>query len=165
MGGSFFALIFCLTASVAMSAISGNVEKNGVGDFNQVIDSQTQKPIPQADITMPSKGYKTKTDSQGRFSLGAKIDAPTIMSVQKDGYKPFSLTVDSSSLSRPIVVGIEKESYPHLDKMNPIKTEEVGKKDRYVAVFYECDKNNIAYKELYEHFISISEQVINLGIN
>lgn len=106
--GGFFALMFCLTSSVATSAISGNVEKNGVGDFNQVIDSQTQKPISQADITMPSKGYKTKTDSQGRFSLGAKIDAPTIMSVQKDGYKPFSLTVDSSSLSRPIVVGIEK---------------------------------------------------------
>ena len=67
--------------------------------------------------------------------------------------------------SAKIIVGIEKERYPHLDKMNPIKIEEVGKKDRYVAVFYECDKNNIAYKELYEHFISISEQVINLGVN
>lgn len=64
-----------------------------------------------------------------------------------------------------IIVGIEKERYPHLDKMNPIKIEEVGKKDRYVAIFYECNKNNIDYKELYEHFISISEQVINLGVN
>ena len=48
--------------------------------------------------------------------------------------------------------------------MNPIKTEEIGKKDRYVAVFYECDKNNIDYEKLYEHFISVSEQVIDLGL-
>lgn len=74
--------------------------KNGVGDYNQVIDSRTQSPVSQADVSLPSKGYKTKTDNEGRFSLGAKIDAPTIMSVQKDGYKPFSLTVDGQSLSK-----------------------------------------------------------------
>ena len=105
-------LFFSLNTCVVQAAISGNVEKNGIGDFNQVIDSQTQKPVSQADIVLPSKAYKTKTDNQGRFSLGAKIDAPTIMSVQKDGYKPFSLTVDGSSLSKPIVVGIEKTN-PH----------------------------------------------------
>lgn len=66
--------------------------------------------------------------------------------------------------STKIIVGIEKERYPHLGKMNPIKIEEIGKKDRYVAIFYECDKNNIDYKELYEHFISVSEEVITLGL-
>lgn len=66
--------------------------------------------------------------------------------------------------SAKIIVGIEKERYPHLDKMNPIKIEELGKKGRYVAVFYECNKNNTDYKKLYEHFISVSEQVINLGL-
>lgn len=66
--------------------------------------------------------------------------------------------------SGKIVVGIEEDRYPHLDKMNPIKTEEIGKKDRYVAVFYECNKNNIDYEKLYEHFISVSEQVIDLGL-
>lgn len=114
---SVFCVIFCMLVLnfkglTAFCAISGNVEKNGVGDFNQVIDSQTQRPVSQADVSLPSKGYKTKTDNEGRFSLGAKIDAPTIMSVQKDGYKPFSLTVDGSSMSKPIVVGIEKTN-PH----------------------------------------------------
>ena len=108
----FWVFLFSLNFNVAQGAISGNVEKNGVGDFNQVIDSQTQRPVSQADIVLPSKGYKTKTDNQGRFSLGAKIDAPTIMSVEKDGYKPFSLTVDGLSLSKPIFVGIEKTN-PH----------------------------------------------------
>lgn len=104
--------IFSITTEISYSAISGNVEKNGMGDFNQVIDSQTQAPISQADISLPSKNFKTKTDNQGRFSLGAKINAPTIMSVQKDGYKPFSLTIDKESMSKPIVVGIEKTN-PH----------------------------------------------------
>ncbi len=104
--------ILTITTGTSYSAISGNVEKSGIGDFNQVIDSQTQTPISQADISLPSKNYKTKTDNEGRFSLGAKINAPTIMSVQKDGYKPFSLTIDEQSMSKPIVVGIEKTN-PH----------------------------------------------------
>lgn len=104
--------ILSITTGTSYSAISGNVEKSGIGDFNQVIDSQTQTPISQADISLPSKNYKTKTDNEGRFSLGAKINAPTIMSVQKDGYKPFSLTIDEQSMSKPIVVGIEKTN-PH----------------------------------------------------
>ena len=54
--------IFIITENIGYSAISGNVEKNGIGEFNQVIDSQTQAPISQADITLPSKNFKTKTD-------------------------------------------------------------------------------------------------------
>lgn len=102
-----------LSTTLCFAAVEGGVEKNGItGNFNQVIDSRTQSPIGSADVTLPSKGYKTKTDDEGKFSLGAKIDAPTIMSVQKEGYKPFSLTVDGQSLSKPIVIGIEKTN-PH----------------------------------------------------
>jgi hypothetical protein len=106
----FLISIFIISLSVfpVYGAISGNVEKSGVGDSHQVIDSKTGSSVGHADVTLPSKGYKTRTDDDGRFSLGVKVDAPTIMSVQKDGYKPFSLTVDDSSLAKPIVVGIEK---------------------------------------------------------
>lgn len=107
-----FVLINFSFGAKSYSAISGNVEKNGVGDYNQVVDSKNGRPIPSADVSLPSKGYQTKTDNQGRFSLGAKVDAPTIMSVQKDGYKPFSLTIDGNYASKPIVVGIEKTN-PH----------------------------------------------------
>ena len=107
------ALTLTLSTTICFAAINGNVEKNGIsGDYNQVIDSKTQTPIGQADVTLPSKGYKTQTDDQGRFSLGAKIDAPTIMSVEKEGYKPFSLTIDGQSASKPLVIGIEKTN-PH----------------------------------------------------
>ena len=106
-------LMFALSATICFAAINGNVEKSGIsGDYNQVIDSQTQAPISRADVTLPSRGYKTQTDSQGRFSLGAKINAPTIMSVEKEGYKPFSLTIDEQSSGKPLVIGIEKTN-PH----------------------------------------------------
>ena len=105
-------LFFSLNFLPVNSAINGNIEKNGIGEFNQIIDSHSQSPISNADVILPSKDFSTKTDNYGRFSLGAKIDAPTIMSVQKDGYKPFSLTIDESSLNKPLVVGIEKTN-PH----------------------------------------------------
>ena len=96
----------------SFATISGNVKKNGVGEYNQIIDAQTKAPISSADVSLPSNGYKTMTDSEGRFNLGAKINAPTIMSVQKEGYKPFSLTIDQDSTSKPLIIGIEKTN-PH----------------------------------------------------
>ena len=104
--------IFIITP-VFSTTINGNVEKSGYGDYNQVIDSQSGNPVGNADVTLPAKGYQTKTDENGKFNLdGKKITAPTIMSVDKDGYKPFSVTIDKKSLSKPIVIGIEKSS-PH----------------------------------------------------
>lgn len=106
----FIIALFLIITSVApvFSAINGNVEKNGYGDYNQVIDSRSGNPVGSARVALPAKGYHTTTDEKGKFELGAKISAPTIMSVEKDGYKPFSLTVDDETFSKPIVIGIEK---------------------------------------------------------
>lgn len=107
------AAFFGISTISCYAAVEGGVEKHGInGEVNQIIDSKTQKPVNSAEVSLPSKGYRTKTDESGRFSLGAKINAPTIMSVQKEGYKPFSLTIDENSLSKPLVIGIEKTN-PH----------------------------------------------------
>ena len=66
--------------------------------------------------------------------------------------------------SQKIVLGIEEARYPHLKKMEQIKTESIGKKDRNVAIFYECSKNSIDYKELYNKFMSVSNRVMELGL-
>jgi hypothetical protein len=63
-----------------------------------------------------------------------------------------------------VVLGIEESRYPHLKEMQPIKTEAIGKKDRYIAVFYECPKDAIDYAELYNQFIGVATQVIELGL-
>lgn len=62
-----------------------------------------------------------------------------------------------------IVLGIEEhKEYPYLKKMKPIKYEKIGNKKIDVAVFYETDKEHIEYAELYDRFITVSEEVMKL---
>ncbi len=107
--------ILCLTIAISMpafsEAINGGVEKRDLKQgSNQVIDSTTGYGIPEANVSLPAKKFSTTTDDEGRFQLGTKITAPTIMSVNKDGYRPFSLTLDSETTGKPLVVGIEKST-------------------------------------------------------
>ena len=101
----FCSLAFCMTAN---SAVTGGVQKNEeLKNFNQIIDSKTGKGIPQAKVSAPALKFKTITDNEGRFNLNANINAPTILSVQKDGYKPFSITINQNG-DKPLIIGIEK---------------------------------------------------------
>lgn len=78
---------------------------------NKIIDSATNTPIGNAQITIPKYNYSTYTDSNGNFDLG-NINDTTIMSVKKDGYRPFSLTINNNTLSAaaPLILGIEKSN-------------------------------------------------------
>jgi len=90
------------------AAVTGGVQKNEeLKNFSQIIDSKTGKGIPQAKVSAPALKFVTITDNEGRFELNAKIKAPTILSVQKDGYKPFSLTINETGKT-PLIIGIEK---------------------------------------------------------
>lgn len=110
----FIALIIILMVNLpAFSSIfQGGVEKAGILGSNKVVDSTTNAPISGAKISLPQENYKTYTDSDGNFSLDTNIDGQTVMSVEKAGYKPYSMTVDKNSTSHPIIMGIEK-STPH----------------------------------------------------
>lgn len=88
--------------------ISGTVKKDEVTAQNQVIDAYTGAPITGAAVSIPSKGYKTYTNSNGGFELGTNIDKKSILSVQKDGYRPFSITIDETSTKNPLKLGIEQ---------------------------------------------------------
>lgn len=106
-----FILIFLLFVCVGSSfaAITGGVEKKDrVESYNKVIDSKTKAPVSNAKIRIPKLEYKTKSDSEGRFYLDAQINGPSVMSVEKEGYRPFSLTIDQNTNSKPILLGIEK---------------------------------------------------------
>jgi len=90
--------------------VQGGVEKEMVVKSNKVIDSQTNQPISGAKVSLPQENFSTYTDSKGGFALDSKIDSQTVMSVEKPGYKPFSVTIDQKSASRAIVLGIEKST-------------------------------------------------------
>lgn len=103
-------ILLCFALPAYSDAINGGVEKRDLRGTNQVVDSTSGSGIPYAQVTMPSKRFKTITDEEGRFDLKTNISAPTIMSIRKDGYRPYSLTISDQSASKPIVVGIEKST-------------------------------------------------------
>lgn len=87
--------------------ITGEVSKQRRSDVNQIYDAQTNVPIEGVIIKIPAQNFKTRTQKDGTFKLGTRINTPTIMAVEKDGYKPFSMTLKETGTS-PIQVGIEK---------------------------------------------------------
>ena len=103
-------LIVLFFALPAMSkTISGEIKRETPRDKNIIYDVINNSPVAGATVKLPSKHYSTITDKDGTFQLGTHIDAPTIMSVEKDGYKPYSISL-SSLENNPISIGIEKTS-------------------------------------------------------
>lgn len=99
--------------SVNLSAIAepltGGVTEIGRG--NRVVDAKTNAPISGAQIEIPQQGFRTYSDEEGNFSLNKiKIPDDTILSVQKEGYRPFSITINQNIASKPMVLGIQKSA-------------------------------------------------------
>jgi len=90
------------------TTFTGGVTKVGQEESNRVIDSTTKQGISTAKISMPQKNFHTYTDANGNFQLPViKIDKPTILNVEKEGYRPFSLTINNgSSLQKPLKIEI-----------------------------------------------------------
>lgn len=104
---SIFSLVILFFGQAACSEpLTGGVTEIGRG--NKVLDAKTNAPIEGALITIPQLNYKTKTDQDGVFSLNATVNGDTIMSIQKEGYRPFSITIDKNSVSKPLIIGIQK---------------------------------------------------------
>ncbi len=102
--------IFIPLHANAASTFEGGVSAQGLGSSSRIIDKNTGQGIGGAQITLPKERYSTKTDADGFFELDTYIDGTSIMSIQKENYKPFSMTVSEKTLSAPIVIGIEKSS-------------------------------------------------------
>jgi len=92
------------------TTFTGGVSKVGEIESNQVVDSNTKQGIEFAKISIPQKNYRTYTDGNGNFELPKiQITQPTILNVEKDGYRPFSLTINNNdSLNNPMKIEIAK---------------------------------------------------------
>lgn len=86
--------------------MEGGISKNGA--YNQVVDYQTNLPVSNAKVTLPKQNYTTYTDSNGVFDIKTMVSDSSLISVEKEGYRPFSLTINQRIASRPMVIGIEK---------------------------------------------------------
>lgn len=101
-------IISILITPVFSATFQGGVSEQGSGTSSRIVDRNTGVGIGGAKVILPKQKYSTQTDSEGFFELNTHIDGTTIMSVQKENYKPFSVTVNEQTLSAPIVIGIEK---------------------------------------------------------
>lgn len=102
-------LLLFLTFPVYAQTISGNVRQDELLDKKSVvIDSATEKPIKGAKIYIPNYDFHTTTDKEGRFELNANIENKAILQIEKDGYRPFSLTVDKMITEKPLRLGLQK---------------------------------------------------------
>ncbi len=110
MKKTFFIILTILIAGniANADALTGGVSTVGLG--NKVVDANTNAPIANAQISLPKQNYSTKSDSNGNFNLNADFKGNTIMSVEKEGYKPFSLTIDEHIAAKPMILGIQKST-------------------------------------------------------
>ena len=107
---SILITLFFITSPSLATTFQGVVSEQGQGNSSRIVDRNTGLGIEGARVSIPKQQYTTKTDSHGYFELNTQISGPTIMSVQKENYKPFSVTINDQTLSAPIVIGIEKTS-------------------------------------------------------
>lgn len=105
----FIILIFLVFFSCSSFAdvITGEVTKENQRNENIIYDNATNLPIEGVVIRVPAKKIITKTDKNGAFRLKTQIDSPAIMSLEKNGYKPYSMTL-AENFKNPIQIGIEK---------------------------------------------------------
>lgn len=89
--------------------ISGNVRQDEqLYPKNLVVNSDDDTPIKGAKVSIPKYNFSTTTDNEGRFQLNANIDDKAILQIEKEGYRPFSLTIDKTINEKPLKLGIQK---------------------------------------------------------
>lgn len=104
-------MLICSYISAHAATLEGGVSKDGIKNIpkiNRVIDSQTNLPIPFAKVILPKENFTTYTDANGCFELKTKLNNTSVLAIEKEGYRPFSLTLNKNSTANPIIVGIEK---------------------------------------------------------
>ena len=94
----------------AASTFEGGVSAEGRGMSSRIVDKATGAGVSGATVTLPKERFSTKTDNNGYFELDTYINGTSILSVKKDHYKPYSVTVTDQTLSAPLVIGIEKSN-------------------------------------------------------
>ena len=92
-------------------ALIGEIRKDEFTNKRpQVIDSVTRLGIKGATVSLPTESKIDKTDENGYFKITPTGKSPVILSVQKEGYRPFSLTLQDGKLTGGISIELEKIS-------------------------------------------------------
>ena len=107
---NFIFFIFFYFNFASAEIMKAQIDHNDLNYKNKIIDTRTQEAIGEAKITIPDLDFTTYTDKNGLFQLNIDINEKTVLFVEKDGYKIFSLAIDNTILKNPLKLGIEKSS-------------------------------------------------------
>jgi len=100
--------LFLVNAPYANGTVmQGGVFENDIKSYSRVIEKGTGRAVPNAKVCIPSQNYTTYTDSNGYFEIKAVINGSTVLSVEKENFRPFSMTVSKNANKRTFVVQIE----------------------------------------------------------
>ena len=110
-------IISIISAPAHSTTFTGGVTKVDQQESNRVIDAQTKQGVEFAKITIPQRNFRGYTDANGNFELPKiQITQPTILNIEKEGYRPFSLTINNDrSLSSPMKIEIAKSEPMDID--------------------------------------------------
>ena len=104
-------ILFIIHNCCSSKALIGEVSKQEYKNkYPKVIDKTSKNPIKDAAVTVPTEGKVEFTDENGYFKIAPSSGKPVILSIQKDGYRPFSLTVREGSLKGDITFELKKLS-------------------------------------------------------
>lgn len=106
----FLLMILFLLNFANCEVISGSINHDDINYQNKIVDYASGIGLENAKITIPNINYTTYSNADGTFKLNADINDKTVLFVEKDGYKTFSLTIDNTVLNSPLKIGIEKSS-------------------------------------------------------
>ena len=104
-------ILFLLTINTNIGnsqIISGRVNHDDLKFQSKIIDSKTKEALSNAKITIPEIHYTTYSDKNCAFKLNVDLTDKTVLFVEKEGYKVFSLTIDNNIVKSPLKLGIEK---------------------------------------------------------
>lgn len=103
-------ILLTSTNFATATTFTGGVTKVGQQESNQIIDAQTKQGVEFAKITIPQKKFRTYSDANGNFEIEhVQITNPTILNIEKEGYRPFSITINNNeSLNNPMKIEIAK---------------------------------------------------------
>ncbi|MDD5792117.1 MAG: hypothetical protein PUD22_06020 [Erysipelotrichaceae bacterium] len=141
--------------------LSAEVFENAYAHFIEQADKNTETKKaqgPKAPFGFSKKPEYDGAHLETHYGQGAASAAPYmnwwVVSIY---YLPYE---------GKIVMGIEEDRYPHLKQMQikPLRYDQIGNKKINVAVFYSAPKTYLNYKDLYEKFIDVCEEVMRLGL-
>ena len=128
-------------------------------DKNSVSKKSNDERLPLG-ITKEDDDRIKEIDGWGRFGVGQHYGQGAASKTPYINW--FVVSIYYLPDAGNIVMGIERDRYPKLNQMNPIRFVQIGNKKTDVAVFYESSRNGVNFRELYESFISVSEEVMRL---